>query len=157
MRLIAVHESLIGQWIGKNQLWANGSENPPDTSDTRLIIAPVARGKFLSLTYTWSFDGVEQEGVLLVGNDNEKEAVTAAWVDSWHMSTTIMSCAGKADDSGNIDVLGSYQAPPGPDWGWRIEVARPRPDALVITMYNVTPEGQSELAVRADYERLVKA
>jgi hypothetical protein len=52
-------------------------------------------------------------------------------------------------------VRGTYAAPPGPDWGWRIDVT-PDGDKLRIEMHNVWPEeqgGKEELAVEAVYGR----
>lgn len=53
---------------------------------------------------------------------------------------------------GAIDVRGIYPAPPGPDWGWRIQIL-PAAAELSIVMYNVHPEGQEDLAVRAVHGR----
>jgi hypothetical protein len=118
-----------------------------------LSVAPVAKGKFLSLTYTWSHEEVAQEGLILLGYDDKQEIATAAWVDSWHMSSKIMACQGKIDEQGAIDLRGSYEAPPGPDWGWRIVITPKSGSGLQIVMYNITPEGAEDLAVQADYKR----
>jgi hypothetical protein len=38
-------------------------------------------------------------------------------------------------------ALGSYAAPEGPDWGWRIVIGSDGPDELHLLMYNIAPDG----------------
>ena len=152
MNLIELHDRLLGEWSGTSTLWLSWLEEPEQRSPSRLRVAAVANGEFLSFQYSWVYEG-EQEGLLLLGNDNEDGAANAAWVDSWHMSGKIMHCTGEVDGAGATSLRGSYQAPPGPDWGWRIDVSLPEPGALRIEMHNVDPDGSEELAVRAEYRR----
>jgi hypothetical protein len=70
------------------------------------------------------------------------------------MSSKVMFCQGAINTQGIIDLRGSYEAPPGPDWGWRIIITAPSDNQLQIVMYNCSPEGVEELAVQADYKRL---
>jgi hypothetical protein len=65
-----------------------------------------------------------------------------------------MACDGSIDQGGTILLRGSYQAPPGPDWGWRITITANSGKDLQIVMHNCTPEGAEELAVQADYARV---
>jgi hypothetical protein len=152
MLLSTIHDRLLGHWNGRNRLILSWLPNPEHLSDTTLTVTPTAKGKFLSFNYTWVHDGAGHEGVLLVGNENKEGTATGAFVDSWHMSGAIMSCKGRVADDGIIHLLGSYEAPPGPDWGWRFEI-RPGDGALTMLMFNVSPDGAEELAVQADYER----
>src|SRR5688500_9674809 len=122
MKITELQPRLLGGWTGTNRLWMEGPSSPELASASRLTIAPAAKGKFITLSYSWVYEGTEQEGLMLVGNQNDDEAASAAWVDSWHMGAKVMACNGTVDDSGAIIVLGSYEAPPGPDWGWRITV-----------------------------------
>ena len=93
--------------------------------------------------------------MLIAGNANAEEAASAAWVDSWHMSGKLMACLGEVDSAGAIKLRGAFEAPPGPDWGWTIEVSQPAPDTLKIVMCNVTPGGDAEMAVQANFTRRV--
>ena len=64
-----------------------------------------------------------------------------------------MASAGTTPDDTRLSVRGTYAAPPGPDWGWRIDVT-PAGDTLRVVMYNVWPQeqgGKEELAVEAEY------
>ena len=152
MNLTGISDRFLGRWKGTKELYFTGPPNPDSVSDSELVVAPVAKGNFLSFTYTWSFKDEEHEGFLLVGNGNANGVATAAWVDSFHMSAKVMNCEGEVDEQGRIDVLGSYEAPPDPDWGWRIEVI-PEGKSLQIIMHNISPDGEEVLAVRATYER----
>jgi hypothetical protein len=153
MKLTEIQNHLLGDWTGSNLLRLSWLTPSDYHSSSQLSVAPVAKGKFLSLTYTWSHEEVAQEGLILLGYDDKQEIATAAWVDSWHMSSKIMSCQGTIDAQGAIDLRGSYEAPPGPDWGWRIVITPKAGKELQMVMYNITPEGAEDLAVKADYKR----
>ena len=80
------------------------------------------------------------------------DKVQAFWIDSWHMSDKFMSCDGKyAGDS--ILMKGFYEVPNHPDWGWRTDIIFSDEDSFKIEMYNVSPEGEEDLAVEAVYNR----
>ena len=61
------------------------------------------------------------------------------------MGRKFLACMGPGSD-GPIAVRGSYAAPPGPDWGWRIGIA-PGGDALRITHADIDAEGTEDRAV----------
>ena len=68
-----------------------------------------------------------------------------------------MFCTGRVDASGVVDMRGSYEAPPGPDWSWRIELSMASADTLCMRMFNIDPQGLEELAVQSDYARDAQA
>jgi hypothetical protein len=141
---------LTGRWRGTYRLTVEPG-TPTRESQTTAVIAPLARGRFARIDYTWGDRDQPQDGSILFGRDRERGVVTALWVDSWHMSDKVMICEGASGDS--LDVRGSYAAPPGPDWGWRTVIETGEEDSLRMAMYNVTPEGQEVLAVDAVYRR----
>lgn len=143
---------LAGSWKGDNKLWLPPAEAPYE-SQSVAFITPVIRGKSVRIDYTWAFDGEPQEGLLLCGYETKEDLVTAVWVDSWHMSDKFMICQGLAEGDGAIVVRGSYAAPPGPDWGWRMVIGPGDGDTFRLVMYNISPDGQEELAVEASYTR----
>ncbi len=143
--------ALVGDWQGTMQLFMAPPPEPGLASASRLTATPIAGGSFLQLNYDWSHDGEIQTSVLLFGY-NEEHAASAAWVDSFHMSSKIMFCTGTAAD-GSVTLLGSYEAPPGPNWGWRIVIRSGSANELQIVMHNISPEGQEDLAVQSDYTR----
>lgn len=144
--------TLVGQWAGTNRLWMMPTD-PAHESDTTMSVATAAQGKFLTMQYTWAFDGESQEGLLILGQESAPDNVKASWVDSWHNGDRIMPCQGGLEEQGLVSVKGSYPAPPGPDWGWQITI-QPSPDGtFMFAMYNITPDGQAHLAVEAVYRR----
>jgi hypothetical protein len=154
MSLDKFKNSLIGLWTGDNVLrlsWMNPSEFH---STSKLTAAQAVRDKFLTFNYDWSHENTMHEGLLLVGYDAKKEVVNASWVDSWHSSAKPLALSGTIDEHGAINLYGTYEVPNHPDWGWRIVINRLE-DALRITMFNVMPEGEEDLAVQADYRKTV--
>jgi len=69
------------------------------------------------------------------------------------MSDKAMVCKGKIDGDGVITLVGSYEAPPGPDWGWRTVIEPVTDDSFKLLMYNITPEGEETIAVENRYSR----
>ena len=139
-----------GTWRGSNILHdphTNSPQNSPSTMD----VTPVLNGTFVRIDYTWRYQDKPQEGSMIVGYQPEAEVVTTHWIDTWHMGTRVMACQGPAGANGEISVLGSYAASPGPDWGWRIVIAPEAGRELRLVMFNVAPDGTEELAVEADY------
>jgi hypothetical protein len=152
MSAIADLLSLAGQWAGTYRLIVDPAE-PARVSSSTASVAPVAGARFVRLDYDWEEKGRRQDGSLLVGYEKERGIVTAVWVDSWHMGNKLMVCEGTVEAGGTVEVQGSYEAPPGPDWGWRT-VFGPGPDGtLRLVMYNVSPDEKEDLAVEAVYHR----
>ena len=141
-----------GRWRGSSRLHDPHTGKPEDSTSTAVLTALLG-GRFVRLDYDWSYRDARQEGSLLLGRQSDHGRATAHWIDSWHMSDGVMACEGAVDTDGTIDVRGSYAAPPGPDWGWRIVVRPADGPALHIVMYNVTPEGEEALAVEATFAR----
>lgn len=155
MDFAAIQAKLIGQWVGTNVLhlsWMTPSEY---SSVSELSIVPVVKGTFLTFAYTYEHEGEAQQGFLMLGYDAAQAVATAAWGDSWHMNNKVMLCQGSITEQGAIDLRGNYEAPPGPDWGWRIALTLPSDMELRLVMYNCTPEGEEELAVEANYRRVI--
>jgi GrpB-like predicted nucleotidyltransferase (UPF0157 family) len=114
----------------------------------------IAEGKFLTFRYTWADEDQPQDGFLLIGQEGQENPVKAVWIDSWYMHDTFMLCQGSLDPQGSLSVQGSYAAPPGPDWGWRIILEPGEGDALRLVMVNIDPDGKEELAVEAQYRKV---
>jgi GrpB-like predicted nucleotidyltransferase (UPF0157 family) len=141
---------LVGNWVGQNRLWLSPDE-PARESETSASVALAAQGKFLTFRYTWSFDGQPQEGLLVLGQNGPEKPIQAQWIDSWHMDNSFMACQGNLDGSGSLSVKGSYAAPTGPDWGWRITIGPGDQNRMVLRMFNILPNGIEVLAVEAVY------
>jgi Protein of unknown function (DUF1579) len=139
-----------GSWRGANTL-QDPNTGKPEESPSTVTVTPVLDGRFVRLDFTWAYQGKPQEGSLLVGFDPKSGEVSGHWIDSWHMGRAVLACKGTAAE-GTIAVRGSYAAPPGPDWGWRIEIT-PGSEALRITHTNIDADGTEDLAVEGIYSR----
>ena len=155
---MSVLEPLIacaGNWQGKSTL-QDPHNSIAEESSSNLTVVPVLGGRFVRVDYTWSYKDKPQEGSLLIGFDKGADTVTTHWIDSFHMSNKVMACTGPRPEGRAISVRGSYAAPPGPDWGWRIDLTPEENGTLRMVMFNIWPEsqgGQEELAVDATYAR----
>ncbi len=122
-----------GKWVGSSKLYL--PDDPLRASPSQAEVAPVARGKFLTISYDWSFEGEPQSGVILLGL--EGETASAIFIDSWHMGDKLMELRGTSTQTG-VSVLGHYSVEGSPEWGWRIAVDFE--PGLRVMMYNVIPE-----------------
>ena len=139
-----------GDWHGVNRLWLGG---PADESPSTLTVSAAVGGTFVRIDQRWAYQGRPQEGTLLVGHDARTGIATVHWADTFHTDRKVMAFAGTADADGAIDVRGTYSAGTGPDWGWRVRLHGAGPDPLRVTMINIHPDGQEDLAVEAEYAR----
>lgn len=120
---------------GTKELWLDPKGNDAVTSDATLQIQPDG------LVYTWSYKGNEKTGELRW----IEHAVS--WSDSWHQPDAVR-LEPVRDHGALLAGEYSYAAGSGPDWHWRIKLAR-RPDhTLVLQMTNIAPWGEEARAVR---------
>ena len=145
-------KGIEGAWQGKNRLQLSADEDVRE-SDSFIIVAPIILGKFHQINYTWVDEGQPQAGLLMLGYNNNLEMAMAVWLDSWHTSEQFMHLEGSIEESGMLNFKGSYTAPSGPDWGWRITLQVDDNESFLITMYNITPDGEELWAVKGVYER----
>lgn len=143
---------LVGAWKGTNRLHTTWMPVKLHESDSTALVRSKMNGQFLTIEYTWEFEAEPQEGLLILGCDPHSDAVQAVWTDSWHSKDILMLCNGTMDGDGRISVFGTYAVPEHPDWGWRTEII-PGEDSFRYAMYNVTPEGEEEIAVETDFTR----
>lgn len=149
-------QSLItaaGPWTGRSVLTLDPREGKSDSSTSALTVTPILGETFVRLDYDWSFNGTRHEGMMLVGCEPKRERVTIQWVDSFHNSRSVMSLVGPTGSEETLIARGSYAAPTGPDWGWRIALT-PSAELFRVVMHNLWPDGSAEdIAVEAEYRR----
>lgn len=153
MNLETLLGRLPGAWSGTNRLWFMPTD-PAFESSTTAVVEPVAEGQATLVRYAWSHEGTPHAGVMVIlhkATTPEEDAVT--WLDSFHTGRALMNFRGGITDDGRLSVLGSYAAPEGPPWGWRITIERPESDSWALRMYNIEPEGEEMLAVEATYRK----
>jgi len=146
---------LAGGWSGISKVWTE-----PDllTDEAPMIgtIQLILDGRFALFLYQSAIEGEAQHGLFTFGYNTLLDRYEASWVDSFHNNTAIMFCTGSATENGFF-VLGSYPDPNGgPDWGWRTEVELVDDDHLLITAFNIVPEGGEAKATEARLTRVKK-
>jgi hypothetical protein len=144
---------IVGNWKGSNRLHVPWLKPPANETESTAVVSLKTQGKTLCIEYTWSYEGAPQDGIMLVSQDPKSDAVTMILTDSWHLSHAFMESKGTADENGNVNVMGYYSVPDHPDWGWRTEIV-PGENEFRFVMYNVSPEGEEEIAVEGDFTRV---
>jgi hypothetical protein len=143
---------LTGNWHGTSKLWLE----PGKLADESAVVGTIQlllEGRFALFLYQSSIEGESQHGMFTIGYNTTLEQFEASWVDSFHTGTGIMFCVGIGKENG-FSVTGSYPDPSGgPDWNWRTEVEL-TDDKLVITAYNITPEGEEAKAAEMTLTRV---
>ena len=153
MSVPKILESLVGKWRGINRLHTTWIEdNPVRESVSIAVVELTARGRFLKIEYDWTFDDAVQEGLILIGDEQNSDSIKAFWIDSWHLSDKFMVSEGRLED-GAISLKGFYTVPEHPDWGWRTIIEPERDNLFKIVMFNVSPEGEETLAVEMELRR----
>ena len=142
----------IGEWAGPSLLCFAPGQPTISCESTATVVRSV-KGTALEMHYDWSYEATPHQGLLILSDDAASGRCEIAWMDSFHYTNRMMLLTGAHAGEGEINVRGSYPAPTGPDWGWRMTLEMPDAETLVLRMFNITPDGQEGWAVEATYHR----
>lgn len=146
-------QAMTGTWEGMTKTWFE-PDVVADESEMKGTIRSILGGRFLLHEYQGSLNGKPFEGIAIYGFDVANNAFQTSWIDSFHMGTGIMLSTGNPTENG-FSVLGQFSVPEYPDpWNWRTTAELTDSDTLVITAYNISPEGQEDKATETIYRRV---
>lgn len=147
---------LAGSWEGTAKTWFDPSkleDESPITGTMKLILDD----RFILHEYKSSFGDKPITGMAIIGYHLELKKFQCAWIDSFHNGSAIMFSEGGKEEQ-NISYLGSY-AYVTPDveqhWGWRTNIEIVNDDEVVITAFNISPEGEETKATETVYKRII--
>lgn len=126
-----------GNYRGPNLLWFQDPNKPEES-------VSIVEVKETEINYDWQFRGKPQKGHMtfrIKGN-----AVEVDWVDTWHAADGFKCVGTHAQEE--MKFLCTYGDGTGADWGWRTELSMPSADQFLIEMFNITPKGEEQIAVR---------
>lgn len=144
-----------GNWTGDSRLhlsWLPDEADRIKASASTLTVEADANRKYVTVSYTWEYEGETQFGRMLVAGDRDGETLEAGWSDSWHQSGGVLHLTATSFEENPAKLNGKYPAGDGTFWGWRIEIETDD-DTLILRMFNVMPDGPEEWAVEGIYKR----
>jgi hypothetical protein len=144
---------MAGKWEGVARTWFE-PDVVADESPIQGNIKSILDGRFLLHEYKGSFTGKPLEGVMIIGYDLNTGNFQSAWADSFHMGTGIMFSQQKKEE-GDFSVYGTYEVfqEEKQEWGWRTDIKPEDENTLIITAYNITPDGEETKANEITYKR----
>lgn len=143
---------LVGSWAGTCCTWFQPDQLADESPVTGEIL-PLLDGQFVRHQYASTIQGQPRRGEELITFNSVAKLFQIAWIDGFHMNYAIMFSAGPATETG-FSVSGQYDvSADDPPWGWKTIYHLVDDDHLLITAYNVSPDGDEAKAVETTYLR----
>lgn len=140
-----------GEWKGTAQTYLEPGK--PLEAPWSGRIDALFGGRFVRFAYQSSLQDKPLEGELTIAFESAERVWRTSWMDTFHTGTGILVSEGPRSN-GAVDLRGRYFAAEGhPHWGWRTQLVDEEPGALLIRMFNISPEGQEDLGVEVRLRR----
>ncbi len=146
---------LVGEWKGTTKTWFDPAKLE-DESPIEGTMRELMDGRFVIHEYKGRFGDKPLTGMAIYGYNLDLQKYQCAWIDSFHNGSAIMFSQGSKGDE-NLNVLGSYAyVTPETEqhWGWRTQLEWNSDDELVITAFNISPEGEETKATETIYRKV---
>lgn len=149
MRVGELMAAVVGRWEGENLLRMMPDDDYAASPSTATV-ALAAAGNVVTVTYSWAdFDGVAQDGLIVLGDGPLPGRASAVWADSWHQQPEWKAMIG-AVSVDRVSLSGTYGEPDEPA-GWHITLALEDGGDLTMTMTNEMAHTGAYDVVRATW------
>ena len=142
---------MSGKWKGFTKTWL-ASNNLAEESAVSGSIHPILGGKYFIHEYEGDLHGNHFDGFVIYGYTSGQEKLQQVCLDSFQMGTGIVFNKIDINKEG-FHLAGNYN---GTDetWNWRSEIDMPDKNTLIISSYNIKPNGMEAKATETIYNRI---
>ena len=146
---------MVGEWKGTTKTWfdpAKLEDESPINGTMRFILDD----RFIIHEYHSRFGDKPITGMAIYGYNLDLQKFQCSWIDTFHNGSAIMFSQGNKGDA-HINVLGSYAyitAEVEQHWGWRTHIEMVSDVEMVITAFNISPDGQETKATETNYRKV---